>query len=422
MGMTIAGKILAHHTGSRSVTAGDLIRAKLDIVLANDVTAPLAIEGFEKVGAQRVFDKEKIVFVLDHFIPSSSVQAAEKCAAVRRFVEKHSITHLYDVGRMGIEHALLPELGIVLPGDLVAGGDSHTCSYGALGAFSMGVGSTDVVFAMAVGEVWIKVPETIKIIYRGNLKNWVTAKDLILYTISKVGVEGATDKVMEFCGEIIQDLPMDGRFTICNMAIEAGAMSGIIEPDEITLAYIRNTNVTNRKFSVFKSDGDSTYCQVLELDCSDLEPQVALPHSPGAVKSIKDVGNVPIDQAVIGSCTNGRITDLRMAAKILKGRKANKNVRLLIFPATPNIYRQAMEEGLIGIFLDAEAAICTSTCGPCFGGSMGLLAEGERCVSTTNRNFRGRMGHPQSEVYLSSPAVAAASAVMGRLAHPEEVA
>jgi len=419
MGMTITEKILAAHTGVKKVAPGEIVNCKADILLGNDITAPISIDLFEKSGAKRVFDCEKIVFVPDHFAPNKDIESATQCKKLREFSLKHKILNYFEVGRMGIEHALLPENGIVLPGDLVIGADSHTCTYGALGAFSTGIGSTDLAAAMINGKIWLKVPSTIKLIFFGKLNKWVSGKDLILYTIGKIGVNGANYKAMEFCGEVIKNLNMDNRFTICNMAIEAGAKNGIIEPDKETLRYIKKR--AHRKHKLYKSDRDAKYEEILEFNCNRIEPQIAFPHSPENAKPISQVGDIGIDQVVIGSCTNGRITDLIEAAKILKGKKVNSNVRLLIFPATQAVYKEALKKGLIDIFIDAEAVVSTPTCGPCLGGHMGVLAEGERAIATTNRNFVGRMGHSKSEIYLASPAVAAASAVKGRIASPEEV-
>jgi 3-isopropylmalate/(R)-2-methylmalate dehydratase large subunit len=420
MSMTITEKILAKHAGLKSVKPGDLVMAKVDIALGNDGTLPIALDEFEKIGTEEVFDKEGVVFVLDHFTPSNSVQTAQQCLRIRKFAEKYGIINVFDGGRVGIEHALLPEMGMVLPGYLVVGADSHTCTYGALGAFATGIGSTELASAMALGEIWLKVPETIRIHYYGSLGEWITGKDLVLNTIGRIGVDGALYKAIEFGGEVINQLSMDSRFTICNMVIEAGAKNGVMEPDEKTLEYVREVNIQNNEFQVFKSDSKACYNAMIEFDCASIVPQVALPHSPGNVKPINEIGVINIDQVVIGSCTNGRMEDLRIAAKILRGKKVNSNVRLLILPATPHIYQKAMAEGLMDIFVEAGGTICPPRCGPCFGGSMGLLADGERCVSTTNRNFVGRMGHADSEVYLSGPAVAAASAILGKLAHPEE--
>lgn len=422
MGMTITEKILTRHAGVREVKPGDLVMAKVDIAMGNDISAPIAIDEFEKIGAKEVFDNEKVVFVLSHSTPNNSIQAAQQCLKIRKFGSKHGLIHVFDGGRVGVEHALLPEIGIVLPGYLVIGGDSHTCTYGALGAFSTGVGSTDLASVMALGEIWLKVPETIKIHYYGRLGEWITGKDLILYTIGKIGVDGALYKAIEFSGSIINQLSMDSRFTMCNMAVEAGAKNGIMEADETTLEYVRKTNIENKGIQILKNDEDAVYSSIVKIDCSSMIPQIALPYSPGNVKPINEIEKISIDQVVIGSCTNGRMEDLRIAGKILKGEKVDKNVRLIIIPATPRIYRDAMLEGLLDIFMEAGATICPPSCGPCFGGSMGLLAEGEKCISTTNRNFVGRMGHAKSEVYLSGPAVAAASAILGRLGHPEEVA
>ncbi|MCX7721061.1 MAG: 3-isopropylmalate dehydratase large subunit [Dictyoglomus thermophilum] len=420
MGMTITEKILADHSGKKEVFPGELIFVKLDFILANDITGPLAIKEFEKIGVEKVFDNEKIALIPDHSTPNKDIKSAMQSKMLREFAKRQGIKYYYEVGRVGIEHALLPEEGLVLPGDAIIGADSHTCTYGALGAFSTGVGSTDLAYAMATGEIWLKVPESIKFIYYGKLPQWVTGKDLILYTIGNIGVDGARYKAMEFTGEVIRNLPMSDRLTICNMAIEAGAKNGIIEPDEITLDYVRNR--AKRDFKIYKSDEDAQYKEVYEWDVSDLEPIVAFPHLPSNIKKISEISkDIYIDQVYIGSCTNGRIEDLRIAAKILKGHKVHKDVRLIITPATPNIYMQALKEGLIEIFLEAGASITPSSCGPCLGGHLGVLAEGEKAVATTNRNFVGRMGHPKSEVYLSNPAVAAASAILGRIAAPWEV-
>lgn len=419
MRMTITEKILAAHCGRDRVRPGELINIRLDLVLANDVTAPVAIKEFEKTGAKEVFDREKVVLVPDHFAPNKDINSAAQCKLMRDFAKERHLPHYFEVGRMGIEHVLLPDEGLVLPGDAVIGADSHTCTYGALGAFATGVGSTDVAAALATGEAWIKVPETIKIVYKGKLNRWVGGKDLILHTIGQLGVDGALYKAMEFCGEVIENLSMDHRFTMTNMAIEAGGKSGIIAPDKITLDYVKKR--AKRDYSIYESDNDAEYSEVIELDVAGLEPQVAFPRLPSNVRSISDVGNVPIDQVVIGSCTNGRLEDLRLAAEVLKGRQVNPCVRLIIVPATQEIYRQALDEGLLAIFLDAQAAVSTPTCGPCLGGHMGVLAKDERALATTNRNFVGRMGHPESEVYLANPAIAAASAVLGRIAGPEEL-
>ncbi len=419
MGMTIAEKILAAKCGKDRVVPGELIMARIDIALANDVTAPLAIKAFEEVGAEDVFDKDRIALVPDHFTPNKDIKAAQQAKMVREFARRFNITHYFEVGRVGIEHALLPEQGIVVPGDLVIGADSHTCTYGALGAFATGVGSTDLGCAMATGEVWLKVPPTIRFEVEGKRQRYVTGKDIILHIIGMIGVDGARYRAMEFAGEAIRELPMDERFTICNMAIEAGGKTGIIEPDEITRSYVEGR--ARREPVYYSSDPDAEYEKVYRVDVSSLEPVVALPHLPENVKPVREVGTIEIDQVVIGSCTNGRITDLRQAAEILRGRKVHPRVRLIVIPATQAIYRQALEEGLFEVFLEAGAVISPPTCGPCLGGHMGVLAEGERAVATTNRNFVGRMGHPKSEVYLASPYVAAASAVAGYIAHPDDL-
>jgi len=419
MGQTITEKILAAHCGKSSVEPGELITAKLDLVLGNDITAPIAIQEFERIGAECVFDKEKIALVPDHSTPAKDIKSAQQVKTMREFARKYGVKNFFEIGRVGIEHTLLPDEGLVLPGDAIIGADSHTCTYGAIGAFSTGVGSTDLAAAMALGETWFRVPETIKFVYNGKLNKWVSGKDLILYTIGLVGVDGALYCSMEFAGEVIERLGMADRFTMCNMAIEAGGKNGIIAPDETTLEYVRSR--AKRDFQVFSSDPDAKYKQVIEINCSELEPQVAFPHLPENTKPLSQVGDVKIDQSVIGSCTNGRIEDLRVAAEVLKGRKVHKDVRLIIFPATQDIYMQAIREGLVDIFVEAGGAVSTPTCGPCLGGHMGCLAEGERAIATTNRNFVGRMGHPKSEVYLSNPAVAAASAVLGRIAGPDEL-
>ncbi|AEF93177.1 3-isopropylmalate dehydratase large subunit [Desulfotomaculum nigrificans CO-1-SRB] len=419
MPMTITEKILAKAAGKDSVKPGDLINAKVDLVLANDITGPVAIKEFAKIGVDRVWDKDRVALVPDHFTPNKDIKSAEQAKMVRDFAHNQELTNYFEVGRMGIEHCLLPEQGLVGPGDVIIGADSHTCTYGALGAFATGVGSTDLAAAMALGETWFKVPESIKFVYNGKLNKWVGGKDLILYTIGRIGVDGALYRAMEFCGEAISQLSMDGRFTMCNMAIEAGGKNGIIQPDEITRQYVEGR--TKRPYTFFTSDPDAQYAEVYEFDVTKIEPQVAFPHLPENARPVSEAGRVDIDQAVIGSCTNGRMEDLRLAAEVLKGKKVNKRVRLIIIPGTQEIYRQAMREGLFDIFLDAGAVISTPTCGPCLGGHMGILAKGERCIATTNRNFVGRMGHAESEVYLANPAVTAASAVTGRISHPEEV-
>ncbi len=419
MGMTITEKIMAEHTGKAIVEPGEIVNARLDVILANDVTAAMAIPELIKMGYDRVFDHKRVVFVLDHFVPNSNIKAAQQCKLVRDFARSCNIKHLYDLGTMGIEHALLPEKGLVLAGDLIIGGDSHTCTYGALGAVATGVGSTDVAAAMARGELWFKIPASIKLIYRGELPRFSSGKDIILYTIGQIGVDGAIYQAMEFTGETISKLSMDERFTVCNMAIEAGAKNGIIECDEKTEKYMKSK--TNRPYRIYQSDFDAKYETILEYDLSNLEPQVAFPHSPANVKNVSEAVNITIDQVVIGSCTNGRMEDLRQAAEIFRGNKVHEYVRTIIIPATQAIYLQALKEGLIEIFIEAGAAVSTPTCGPCFGGHMGILAEGEKCVSTTNRNFVGRMGHSRSEVYLANPAVAAASAIRGKITNPMEV-
>ncbi len=418
---TITQKILAAHAGKDYVEPGELILAKVDIALGNDITAPLAIKAFRDVGAKKVFDRERVVLVCDHFAPNKDIASAIQVQIVRQFAQEQNLVHFYEGGDMGVEHALLPEKGIVGPGDLIVGADSHTCTYGALGAFASGVGSTDLAAAMVTGEVWLKVPESIKFVYQGQPGPWVTGKDLILYTIGDIGVDGANYRAMEFTGEAIGRLSMADRFSMANMAVEAGAKNGIIAPDEVTLEYARNRALRPFDTKNLYSDKNATYTLVKIYDVGQLEPQVACPPSPGNVKPVSQVGQVRIDQAVIGSCTNGRLEDLRVAAQVLKGRKAAKGVRLIIIPATPLIYRQAMDEGLLAVFMEAGAVIGPPTCGPCLGGHMGILAPGEVAVATTNRNFTGRMGHPQSKVYLANPAVAAASAVSGRISGPAEL-
>ncbi|NOZ19668.1 MAG: 3-isopropylmalate dehydratase large subunit [Planctomycetes bacterium] len=419
MGRTITEKIIAAHCGKAEVLAGEFVYASVDMALGNDITAPFAIEEFEAAGFSQVFDRTKIVLVPDHFIPNKDIQSAQQAKKLRDFARKHNLVHYFEVGRMGIEHALLPEQGIVLPGDLVIGADSHTCTYGALGAFSTGVGSTDLAACYASGKVWLKVPESIRFVLSGKRGKWVGGKDLILYIIGEIGVSGALYKAMEFTGPAVADLPMDDRLTMCNMAIEAGGKNGIIAPDAVTKEYIK-TRAT-RDPTAFQSDADAVYCETREIDVGAIEPQVSAPPLPSNAKPVSAYRDVEIDQVVIGSCTNGRMDDLRIAAGILKGRKTDRNIRLIVIPATQDIYRQALKEGLLEIFVDAEAAVSTPTCGPCLGGHMGILAEGERALSTTNRNFVGRMGHTESEIYLCSPAVAAASAITGRITHPDEV-
>ena len=419
MGMTITEKILFQRTDIGEIHPGILINARADIVLGNDVTAPLAIGEFKKAGGKKVFNRDRVVLIPDHFTPNKDIASAQQCKVLRNFAKEQKITHYYEVGEVGIEHALLPEQGIVLPGDLVIGADSHTCTYGALGAFATGVGSTDLAAAMLTGKVWFKVPETMKIIFYGSPGKWVSGKDLILYVIGLTGVDGALYRAMEFTGETVKKLSMADRLTIANMVIEAGAKNGIFMPDDLTKEYVQNR--AKRSYTFYYSDPDATYSEVIEIDVSKIKPQVAFPHLPSNVRGINEAGNVKIDQVVIGSCTNGRIEDLRIAASILKNRKVAPYVRLIIIPATRETYRAALREGLLEIFLDAKAVISTPTCGPCLGGHMGILADGERAVATTNRNFVGRMGHPGSEVYLTNPAVAAASAIMGRITSPDEL-
>ena len=419
MGMTMTQKILAAHAGLDSVEAGQLVLVKLDRVLGNDITSPVAIREFEKMGFDGVYDKDKVTMVMDHFAPNKDIKAATQCKICRDFCDKHEVTHFYDVGQMGIEHALLPEKGLVAPGDVVIGADSHTCTYGALGAFSTGVGSTDMACGMATGKAWFKVPSAIKFVLKGKLQKYVSGKDVILHIIGKIGVDGALYKSMEFVGEGVKSLTIYDRLTISNMAIEAGAKNGIFEVDEQTLDYVNGR--VNREFTVYKADEDANYEAVYEIDLSTITPTVAFPHLPENTKTFDEIGEIAIDQVVIGSCTNGQYKDLAEAAEILKGRKVAKRVRAIVIPATQDIYLQVIENGLAKIFIDAGCILSTPTCGPCLGGYMGVLAAGERAVATTNRNFVGRMGHVDSEVYLASPAVAAASAVMGRIASPMEV-
>lgn len=417
--LTITEKILSAHVNKKAISPGEIIEAKVDLALANDITAPLAFKVFEEIGAEKVFNRDRVVLVADHFTPAKDILSAEQCKMLRKFSNNHRLRYFFEGGHGGIEHILLPEKGLVLPGDFVIGADSHTCTYGALGAFSTGVGSSDIAAVMARGRLWLKVPENIKIVYFGKLNPWVSGKDLILYTIGKIGVDGALYKAMEFSGETIKHLSMASRFTIANMAVEAGAKNGIFEADEVTIRYVKSR--AKRPYKVYRSDPRASYKEIYEYDVSKIFPQVAIPHSPSNVKDVREVGKIYIDQVVIGSCTNGHLDDLRIAAKILKGKKISPSLRLLIFPATHDIYHQALKEGLIDIFINAGAIVSPPTCGPCLGGHMGVLAEGERALATTNRNFRGRMGHSNSEVYLSNPAVAAASAIKGRIVHPEEV-
>lgn len=418
--MTISQKILAYHANKEYVEPGELVNCRVDVVLGNDVTAPVAINEFSRLGLEKVHDPDSIVLVPDHFTPNKDIKSAEQAKVVRDFARRFGIKHYFDVGQMGIEHCLLPEQGLVLPGDLVIGADSHTCTYGAVGAFATGVGSTDMAAAMATGEAWFKVPETIKFVYYGTLPSWVGGKDLILHTIGDIGVDGARYMSMEFTGEVIDQLSMDNRFTMANMAIEAGGKNGIIAPDDITLAYVNAR--ARRPYQVYKSDADARYAEIREYDVSKLEPVVAFPHLPENTRPVSEATHVQIDQVVIGSCTNGRLEDLEVAASILKGHKVHPEVRVIIFPGTQQIYLEAMRRGYIETFIEAGCAVSTPTCGPCLGGHMGILAKGEKALSTTNRNFVGRMGHPESEVYLASPAVAAASAITGRITPPQEVA
>ena len=419
MGMTLSQKILAKHAGLDEVKAGQLINAQLDLVLANDITGPVAIKEFKKAGIKKVADRQKIALVMDHFAPNKDIKSAQQCKICREFSNEHNLTNFFDVGKMGIEHALLPEQGLVGAGDLVIGADSHTCTYGALGAFSTGVGSTDMCAGMISGKCWFKVPPAIKFILSGKPKKYIGGKDIILHIIGLIGVDGALYKSMEFFGEGIKYLSIDDRFTICNMAIEAGAKNGIFPADEVALDYMKGR--FKRKPQIYLPDGDADYERVIDIDLSQLKPTVAFPHLPENTKTPEQWGDIKIDQVVIGSCTNGHISDLRAAAEILKGRKTADGVRTIIIPATNEIYLQAVREGLVEIFIEAGAVVSTPTCGPCLGGYMGILAENERSVSTTNRNFVGRMGHATSEVYLASPYVAAASAVTGRLTNPEEL-
>jgi len=419
MGMTMSQKILAAHAGLDSVSPGQLIEASVDMVLANDVTAPVSVVEFEKAGLESVFDKDKVAFVMDHFTPNKDIKAAEQCKLVRQFACRKEITHFYDVGEMGVEHALLPEKGLVAPGELVIGADSHTCTYGALGAFSTGMGSTDIAYGIAAGRTWLKVPSALKFVLKGKPRGWVSGKDVILHIIGLIGVDGALYKSMEFTGEGIAHLSIDDRFTIANMAIEAGAKNGIFPVDDVTMEYVGGR--VDRQYTVYSADDDAEYDAVYEIDLGALEPTVAFPHLPENTYEVKSAPHVEIDQVVIGSCTNGRLSDLRIAAQVMKGKKVKKGVRVIVIPATQQIWLEAMKEGLFDIFVNAGAVVSTPTCGPCLGGHMGILAKGERAVATTNRNFVGRMGHPQSEVYLASPEVAAASAIAGYITTPDQL-
>lgn len=418
MGMTMTEKILAAHAGCEKVEPGQLIRASVDFLLANDITAPQAIPEFDKIG-RPVFDPEKIALIPDHFIPNKDIKSAEQAKVMRDFARKHQISHYVEVGRMGIEHVLLPEMGWVLPGEVIIGADSHTCTYGAVGAFATGVGGTDLGASMATGDTWFKVPSTIKVELTGAMPEWVSGKDVILTLIGLIGVDGARYQALEFTGPGVANLSMADRFTISNMAVEAGGKNGIFPVDEKTVEYLRSR--TTKPYQLYSSDPDAVYAREIQIDLSALRPVVALPHLPENVKPVSDLPEIIIDQAVIGSCTNGRIDDLEQAAKIISGRKIHPSVRAIIIPGTQEVYMEAMKRGYIAQFIEAGAVVSTPTCGPCLGGYMGILAAGERCVSTTNRNFRGRMGHVDSEVYLASPAVAAASAILGRIAEPKEV-
>ena len=419
MGMTMTQKILAAHAGLDHVEARQLIEADLDMVLGNDVTTPVAIHEMDKFNTKEVFDKDKIAMVLDHFTPNKDIKSAEHCKCVREYAKEHDITNFFDVGEMGIEHALLPEKGLVVAGDAVIGADSHTCTYGALGAFSTGVGSTDMAAGMATGKAWFKVPSAIKFNITGKFNKWVSGKDLILHIIGMIGVDGALYKSMEFVGDGIAELTMDDRFTIANMAIEAGAKNGIFPVDDKTIAYMKEHSV--REYKVYEADADAVYDEEYTIDLSKLKSTVSFPHLPENTHTIDDCGDIAIDQVVIGSCTNGRMDDMRIAAKVLEGKKVKKGLRCIVIPATQAIYLQSMEEGLLKTFIEAGAIVSTPTCGPCLGGHMGILAQGEKAVATTNRNFVGRMGHVDSEIYLASPAVAAASAITGKISSPDEL-
>ena len=419
MGMTMTQKILARAAGVDSCRAGELLMCKLNLVLGNDITAPVAINEFNRMGATKVFDPAKIALIPDHFVPNKDIKAATLAKQMREFARAQHIVHYYEVGRVGIEHALLPEQGIVAPGEVIIGADSHTCTYGAVGAFSTGVGSTDMGVGMATGECWFKVPEAIKVVLTGKMKPWVSGKDVILHLIGEIGVDGALYQSLEFTGDGVKEIPMDGRLTIANMAIEAGAKNGIFPVDDKTMDYIKGR--VDRNITAFEADADAEYEQTIEIDLSALRPTIACPHLPENTKTIDELGHIEVQQSVIGSCTNGRIDDMRVAAEILKGRKVNPNVRTIIIPATQDVYLQCIEEGLTKIFIQAGAIVSTPTCGPCLGGHMGILAHGEKAVSTTNRNFVGRMGHITSEIYLASPAVAAASAVAGYICAPDDL-
>ncbi len=423
MAMTITEKILAVHAGVESVQPGKIVTCNVDIALGNDITAPIAISAFEKAGATEVFDKKRVVLVPDHFAPNKDIASAGQCKRMRDFAKDKEIENYFEVGKMGIEHALLPEEGLTLPGDVIIGADSHTCTYGALGAFSTGIGSTDLAATMITGQIWFKTPESMKFIFHGEKKNrWVSGKDLILYTIGKIGVSGALYRAMEFTGQMIEDASMDDRFALANMAVEAGAKNGIMKADKKTTDFIKTqAKQPEREWIAYESDEDAEYHSIYEFDGDDIDLQVAYPHLPENTRPVGEAKDVKLDQVIIGSCTNGRFVDLEVAAGLLKGNKVADGVRMIIIPATQRIYKKAMNAGLFDIFIDAGAAVSTPTCGPCLGGHMGILAEGERCLATTNRNFVGRMGHPKSEVYLASPAVAAASAVTGVITDPADV-
>ncbi len=416
--MTLAEKILSDHTNQKQVIPGEFITVRVDLILANDITAPIAIREFRQLGLECVFDPKRIVFVPDHFTPAKDVASAEQVKLTQQFAREQGIG-FFELGQMGIEHVLLPEKGMILPGDVVIGADSHTCTGGALGAFATGMGSTDIAAAMATGDIWMKVPPTLKFVYHGKLKKWVGGKDLILYTIGDIGVDGALYSAMEFSGQAIDSLSMDGRFTMANMAIEAGAKAGLFQVDDKTIDYVKPR--ARRPYKVYLPDSDAEYARVMEYDAAKIEPQVALPHSPANARPVSQVGDIEIDQVLIGSCTNGRLEDLEIAAGIIKGSKIHPGVRCIVIPGSQQVYLDALREGLMEIFVSAGAVVTTPTCGPCLGGHMGVLANGERCLSTTNRNFVGRMGSPASEVYLANPAVAAASAITGKITSPEEI-
>ena len=420
MPMTITEKILAAHAGKKEVHPGELVDCRLDLLMGNDITAPIAIKEFEKVGATELFDPDRVTFVLSHFVPAKDIKTAEQCKIIREFARTHKMKYFFDEGRGGIEHILLPQEGLVVPGDIVLGADSHSCTYGGLGCFSTGVGSTDLAAAMILGQTWFKVPESMKFNFYGKLKPWVSAKDMILYTIGQIGVDGATYRAMEFTGEAVRSLTVEARLTLCNMAIEAGGKSGIVAPDETTLEYVRPR--AKRPWTLYQSDTNATYHSVYEWDAGTLDLQVACPYSPDNVRPLTEVAGVDVDQVFIGSCTNARIEDLRIAAAIMKGKKVAPYVRCIVIPATHQVFQDAMKEGLMQIFAEAGCAISEATCGPCLGGYNGVLGAEEVCFSTSNRNFPGRMGHPKAKVYLGSPAVAAATAIRGKLSHPDEVA